>query len=56
MQSGFGKPKCGLMEPWARGQAAIDPLRSPPPSSHLFIGSAAEEGEGTVGGGGGIDF
>lgn len=50
-QSGFGKPKSGLMEPWAGGQAAIDPPLSPRSPSYLSIALWGEGKKGRVGGG-----
>lgn len=44
---GFGKPKSGLMESWARGQTAIDhPTRSLPPSLRsIALGERGQMGE-----------
>lgn len=42
-QSGFGKPKSGLMEPWAGGQAAIDPPLGPRSPSYLSIALRGRE-------------
>lgn len=50
---GFGKPKSGLMEPWARGQTAINhPPSSLPPS----LRSIAPGERGQMGERGGANF